>query len=101
MPPRATSDRGSEPDSPTIDEATTFTHTFAATGTFTYHCTFHPYTVGTIVVLAASVTPPPTDTLADVGGSTSGSALPSALLLTGGPALGLAGLLARHRQSSR
>lgn len=33
-----------------IGSGKTFSHTFAATGTFDYHCTIHPTMVGTIIV---------------------------------------------------
>jgi plastocyanin len=36
--------------------------TFSTAGTFAYHCDVHPYMTGTLVVLAAGVTPPATDT---------------------------------------
>ena len=96
-----TSDTGGELDSPTIDASKTFAHTFAATGTFSYHCSIHPYAVGKVVVLAAGATLPPTDTLPDVGGSQHSSALQFTVLLIGGATLILAGLFARHRRTSR
>jgi plastocyanin len=58
-----TSDAGSELASSTFGAGKTFKHTFATTGTFAYHCSIHTYMVGKVVVLAAGVTPPPTDTL--------------------------------------
>jgi plastocyanin len=62
-PHTVTSDAGSELASSTIGAGKTFSHTFAGTGTFAYHCTIHTYMTGKVVVLAAGVTPPPTDTL--------------------------------------
>jgi plastocyanin len=62
-----TSESGSELGSPTIAEGATFHHTFDSTGTFAYHCTIHGYMVGSVVVLAAGGTAPPTD----VAGATS------------------------------
>lgn len=56
------SDSGSELASSTIAAGKSFSHTFAATGTFAYHCTIHTYMTGQVVVLAAGVTAPPTDT---------------------------------------
>ena len=35
-------------DSGNLSPGTTFTFTFAAAGTYTYHCTIHPSMVGTI-----------------------------------------------------
>jgi len=89
-----TSDTGSELDSPTIAAAKTFAHTFAATGTFSYHCTIHPYAVGKVVVLAAGVTPPPTDTLAVVGTSTSDGSI--GLVIVGLAGLAGVGLALRR-----
>jgi plastocyanin len=61
-----TSHAGSELASSTFRAGKTFSHTFAATGTFGYHCSIHPYMVATVIVLAAGVAPPPTDTLPGV-----------------------------------
>ena len=59
-----TSDSGSELASSTIAAGATFSHTFATAGTFSYHCTIHPYMTAKVVVLAAGATPPPTDAIA-------------------------------------
>jgi plastocyanin len=56
-----TSDSGSELGSPTLNAGKSFSHTFAATGTFTYHCTIHTYMTGKVVVLAAGAALPATD----------------------------------------
>src|SRR6266404_4325513 len=48
-----TSDSGSELASATIKAGKSFSHTFAATGTFAYHCTIHTYMTGKVIVLAA------------------------------------------------
>jgi plastocyanin len=61
-PHTVTSDSGSELASATLNAGKTFSHTFASTGTFAYHCSIHTYMVGKVVVLAAGVTAPPTDT---------------------------------------
>ncbi len=61
-----TSDAGSELSSATFGAGKTYSHTFAATGTFAYHCSIHRYMVANIIVLGAGVTPPPTDTLPGV-----------------------------------
>jgi plastocyanin len=63
-----TSDSGSELASGSLADGATFDHTFTATGTFTYHCTVHPYMTGKIVVLAAGAALPATDTAAATGG---------------------------------
>jgi plastocyanin len=58
-PHTSTSDNGAW-DSGTINPGSSFTHTFATAGTFTYHCNFHPQMHGTVIVEAAQTTPPPT-----------------------------------------
>jgi plastocyanin len=58
-PHNVTSDSGTELASPDFNAGAMFSHTFAATGTFPYHCTIHTYMKGTVVVLAAGATPPP------------------------------------------
>jgi plastocyanin len=45
----STSDRGLW-DSAAIDPGATFNHAFSRVGTFTYHCTIHPFMRGTVVV---------------------------------------------------
>jgi plastocyanin len=72
-PHTVTSDSGGELASGTIAANGTFSHTFATAGSFAYHCTIHTYMTGEIVVLAAGVTPPPTDAL---GGSSPSSGVP-------------------------
>jgi plastocyanin len=86
-PHTVTSDSGSELDSGTVDASKMFSHTFSAVGTFSYHCTIHPYMVAKVVVLAAGVTPPPTNTLR---GQAPTSGTPS-VGLAAGLILGLAG----------
>ena len=78
-PHTVTSDSGSELASATLNAGKSFSHTFAATGTFTYHCTIHTYMTGKVVVLAAGAALPATDT----------ATTPA----TTGPNVGLAGLL--------
>ena len=65
-PHTVTSDAGSELASPTIGAAKTYSHTFASAGTFAYHCSIHSYMVAKVIVLAAGVTAPPTDTQSTV-----------------------------------
>jgi plastocyanin len=85
------SDSGGELESGNLAEGDTFDHTFGATGTFAYHCDIHDYMKGTVNVLAAGVTAPPTET---VSGSSTASepAAPGivVLLLAGLAAAGLA-----------
>jgi plastocyanin len=47
-----TSDSAGVFDSGTLNPGGTFQWTFTAPGTFTYHCSFHPWMQGTIVVKA-------------------------------------------------
>lgn len=62
-PHTVTSNSGTELASPTFGAGATFSHTFGAAGTFAYHCTIHAYMKGSVVVLAAGVTAPATDTV--------------------------------------
>ncbi len=61
-PHTVTSNSGTELASSTLNAGATFSHTFSTTGSFPYHCSVHLYMKGTVVVLAAGVTPPATDT---------------------------------------
>lgn len=49
-PHTVTSDSGSPLASPTIAPKGTFSFTFTQPGTYSYHCTLHPYMKATIVV---------------------------------------------------
>jgi plastocyanin len=71
-----------------FDPGATFEHTFAAEGTFAYHCDIHSYMKATIIVLAAGAQLPATDTsVAPAGGSgTDGSGL--LIMLLAGLAVG-------------
>lgn len=89
-----TSDSGTELASDKVAEAATFDHTFAATGTFAYHCTIHDYMTGSVVVLAAGVTPPPTYTAPSSAAATEPGALGIAVLVLAG--LGAGGLALRR-----
>ena len=83
-PHTVTSDSGSELASATLNAGKTFSHTFASTGTFSYHCSIHTYMVGKVVVLAAGVTAPPTDTLStDLPGTGDPGIGPVVLVLVG------------------
>jgi len=77
-PHTVTSDSGAELDSGTVAAAATFSHTFATAGTFAYHCTVHPYMVAKVVVLAAGVALPQTDTAAAARTPGDGSGIPAA-----------------------
>jgi plastocyanin len=46
----ATSDDGTSFDSGTLDQGHSKTITFTKAGTFTYHCAFHAFMTGTVVV---------------------------------------------------
>jgi len=92
-----TSDSGGELASGTVGPGTSFNHQFATTGTFAYHCTIHTYMVGTVIVLAAGVPVPATDTLptASPGGRDPGIGLVVLVLA------GLAGGLLAARRFGR
>jgi plastocyanin len=66
-PHTVTSNSGTELASSNLNAGGTFSHTFSSTGTFPYHCSIHTYMKGTVVVLAAGATPPPTDTVGAPG----------------------------------
>jgi plastocyanin len=91
-PHTVTSDAGSELASPTIGAGKTYRHTFAATGTFAYHCSIHRYMVGKVVVLAAGVNPPPTDTLSPSSPGTRDPGIPLAFVVLTGLGGALVGL---------
>lgn len=77
-----TSDSGSELASDHVADAATFDHTFAAEGTFAYHCDIHEYMKAKVVVLAAGAPLPATDTVVDSAGhsGTDDASLPIMLL---------------------
>jgi len=69
-------------------------HTFSTSGTFAYHCAIHSYMHGKIIVLAAGVAPPATDTAPETPG---GSGTTSLLLVALGVLfLGVAAFVARR-----
>ena len=85
----ATADDGSF-DTGTIAGGTSKSATFSTAGTFTYHCKIHPAMTATIVV-AASTTPPATDTLAPDAPASPSDGAPLAILVLaalGGLAIG-------------
>lgn len=88
-------------DSGQVDENGTFEQTFSTAGEFAYHCAFHDYMHGTVRVLAAGQTPPPTDTTP--AGGTGSASIPWLPLLGAGLAvivlgrLGQRALVARER----
>jgi plastocyanin len=88
------SDSGGEMESGNIAENATFDHTFSATGTFAYHCDIHDYMKGSVVVLAAGVTPPATETASTSSGPAEPTSLGIVLLLLAG--LGAGGLALRR-----
>ncbi len=52
-PHTATSDTAGIFDSGTMNAGATFQWTFTTPGTFTYHCNFHPWMQGTVIVKSA------------------------------------------------
>lgn len=93
-PHTVTSDSGDELASDQLAEDATYDHTFSATGTFAYHCTIHAYMKGSVVVLAAGVTPPATDTAPASTGPAEPTSLGIVLLVLAG--LGGGGLALRR-----
>lgn len=49
-PHTATSDTAGVFDSGTISSGGTYQHTFTTPGTYAYHCSFHPWMQGTVIV---------------------------------------------------
>jgi plastocyanin len=90
-PHTVTSDSGSELASATLNAGKSFSHTFAATGTFAYHCTIHTYMVGKVIVLAAGADLPATDvaTTPPSTGPNVGPAVLLVLVAVGGGIVGL------------
>lgn len=88
----------------TIANNNSATVTFAAAGTFAYHCTIHPEMTGTVVVQAAAPAPtpapgttqPPTDTGA--AGGSSGDGGPGIAFLVALGLVSLAGFVAASRR---
>jgi plastocyanin len=91
-----TSSSGSELASDSIGDGATFEHTFSAEGTFTYHCTIHPYMTGKVVVLAAGAALPATDSSAQPAPNSHGDGGASLVLLAGLVGLSAGGLAIRR-----
>ena len=66
-PHTVTSDSGSTLASGDLSQGKSYTHTFTQAGTYTYHCTIHPFMHGTVIVSGGSAT----------GGSMNGSGMGS------------------------
>jgi plastocyanin len=83
---------GSGFDTGTLKQGQSASHTFATAGTFSYHCTLHPFMKGTVTVVAGSATAAP------AAGTSAAAPPPASLPFTGGhplplAALGAAGML--------
>lgn len=89
-----TSDSGSELASDSFGQDKTFDHAFSTGGTFAYHCTIHTYMTGRVIVLAAGVAPPATDTTANAAAVSGTGSIGIALLVLAG--VGAAGLAVRR-----
>ena len=83
-----TSDSGSELDAGQLAAAATFEHTFAAEGTFAYHCEIHDYMKAKVVVLAAGAALPATDTGIGTAGSSGSNDSSLLIMLLAGLAVG-------------
>ncbi len=93
----ATADDGSF-DTGTIAGGSSGSVTLSNAGTFAYHCSIHPSMQGTVIVLAATATPPATDTAdGPVVDGWPQATLVAVLLLGGAAALALAFVGARIR----
>jgi plastocyanin len=78
-----------------FNEGASVKHTFNTAGTIAYHCDIHSYMHGKIIVLAAGVAPPATDTAPETPGGNSGTT--SLLLVALGVLfLGVAAFVARR-----
>jgi plastocyanin len=86
-------------ESEQFTEDQTYEHTFTAAGTFKYHCDVHSYMHGTVVVLAAGVTAPPTDT-APITGTSGGNSTWIVLLTFGLGLLSVSVVLRRRSRSA-
>jgi len=92
-PHTVTADDGSF-DLAQFSQGKSVSHTFSTSGTFAYHCAIHSYMHGKIIVLAAGVAPPATDTAPETPG---GSGTTSLLLVALGVLfLGVAAFVARR-----
>ena len=74
------------------------THAFDTAGTYPYHCEIHDYMHGTVTVVAATETPPSTDTVTPAS-TPAGSALPW-LFIAAAFAAGLGSAGTRFTRSS-
>ena len=86
-------------ESEQFDEGQTYQNTFDTAGDFAYHCDIHDYMTGTVHVLAAGLTPPPTDTELPIA-SDPGTTVPWQPLLAIGAGL-LASAVILRRKASR
>ena len=96
----ATADGGAF-DTGTLGNGESGTATFAAAGSFPYHCTVHPTMTGTVVVEAAAAEPtaaptnPPTDTAVGQTAAPLPALIGAALVIVGA---GFAGVLIARRR---
>jgi plastocyanin len=88
--PSAHTATGSGFDTGTLKKGQSASHTFASAGTFSYHCSLHPFMKGTVTVVAAAA---PSGSSASTSAPAPAAASPgSALPRTGGHPLALAAL---------
>lgn len=91
-PHTVTADDGSF-DSGQLDAGASFSHTFTAAGTVSYHCSIHPEMVGSVAVSGGTPadTPPATDLPATGSGPSTAATSWLGVALAGGAAAWLAG----------
>lgn len=77
-PHTVTSDSGGVLGSPTLSLGQTYSYTFSTAGTYTYHCTYHTYMHGTVVVQGANNIPP----TCSITSPADGSSFPSGTSIT-------------------
>lgn len=99
-PHTVTSDTAGGFDSGTVKAGGSFVQTFPSAGTFAYHCSIHPYMTGSVVVLPASATPPPTTTATRTMSADPGDVAVRGGLITLGMLAGI-GLVARRFRDRR
>ena len=69
-------------DSGNMNPGDTYQFTFTTPGTYTYHCSYHPFMQGTVIVVAGSNTTTTSTSSGTITSASSGTATPSAATTT-------------------